>query len=251
MSTRFGQHFLSNSSIAAGIISAAEVSGKDTVLEIGPGKGILTDLIAGRAKKVIAVELDKTLSGSLSERYASKNNVEIVNADYLRFPFPTAGQPLKIIANLPYYIATAIIEKILPHKNWFTAFLMVQKEVGERIASKPDTKAYGAFSIFCQYYASVEIILRLGPGSFLPPPKVESVVLKFTNKMPPDPDKKIFKLANAAFQHRRKVISNALAFGLCIEKEKCLEAVLAAKIDPQKRPENLTFYDYKNLTSFL
>ncbi|MFH1368989.1 MAG: 16S rRNA (adenine(1518)-N(6)/adenine(1519)-N(6))-dimethyltransferase RsmA [Elusimicrobiota bacterium] len=247
----FGQNFLIDKNIARGIVDSAELSSSDTALEIGPGKGILTELIAALAAKVIAVELDRNLAAALQKKFASRGNVEIINQDFLSLSLTPYPLPLTIISNLPYNAATPIIEMFLPHKNWRTAIVMVQKEVGERITAAPGNRDYGVLSIICQYYAVAEFLFTVGPKAFKPSPRVDSAVLRFTNKLPEIPPEGFLKLIKAAFQQRRKTILNSLSAVLKIEKSALAGILNSCRIDPSLRPERLTQKDYLCLTNLL
>jgi 16S rRNA (adenine1518-N6/adenine1519-N6)-dimethyltransferase len=244
MSTRWGQNFLIDSAIAVRIVEAAAITSEDTVIEIGPGKGALTSLILPHVKKLIAVEIDPVLARKLQERFANQNNLEVANQDVMEYALPATAGDVKIIANLPYYISTAIIEKICLSDHWSTAVLMVQKEVGDRIAAYRNTGDYGYFSLLCQYYAETQSVLTVKPQSFLPPPKVDSVVVKLTNKHLPPPDPFIFTVIKAAFSQRRKTILNALSNVLDLPKGIVIAALTSAGISPTLRAENLTFADF-------
>ena len=250
MRQKFGQNFLYDKNIARKIVAAADLNPSDSVLEIGPGKGVLTELISEKAKELIAVELDGALAGKLKERFASVPNIKIENQDFMDFSFPEKKH-FKIIANLPYYIATAIIQKFLPARGWERAVVMVQKEVGQRITAKPRSKIYGALSLFCQYFAEAEVLFTVPPSCFSPAPKVDSVVISLTNLFRPKPDKLLFSVISLAFQQRRKIILNSLSHGLDVSKSRLTEAFERAGIDSSLRPEYLSLDDFKGLTSAL
>jgi 16S rRNA (adenine1518-N6/adenine1519-N6)-dimethyltransferase len=165
---------------------------------------VLTSLIAPQVTELIAVEIDRELASKLAGQFKDMPNVRIVNEDILQFPFENLTGPLKILGNLPYNVSTAIIEKFLSDSFWTTAVIMVQKEVGNRIAAARDTKDYGAFSLLCQYYASIELITHVPPGAFFPRPQVDSVVLRLTNRHLPAADPLFFPFVRYAFSHRRK-----------------------------------------------
>jgi 16S rRNA (adenine1518-N6/adenine1519-N6)-dimethyltransferase len=249
MRQQFGQNFLTNKNIARDIVMAAEPGPDDTVIEIGPGKGVLTEIIAPLVKELIAVELDRDLAGRLTQHFSGTPHVHIVSQDFLQYPLPAV--PAKFIANLPYYLGTAIIEKILLWPQWRTAVLMVQKEVAERIAAPVHTPSYGYFSLFSQYYAETRIIMNVDPGAFSPRPKVDSAVIELKNKMPPAPDPHLWWLIKLAFQQRRKTILNSIARALELPKETVAKMLEMAKIDPLARPETLTITQYQSLTSLV
>jgi len=244
----FGQNFLVDKNVACKIVDSADIRPGETVIEIGPGKGVLTELIAQKADKVIAVELDRNLAASLRGKFAALKNVEVVNADFLGYTPPPGGLMLKIISNLPYNAATPMIEHFLSWLNWTEAVVMVQKEVGERIAALPGGRDYGVLSILCRYYAEPDALFQVGPGCFSPAPKVDSIVLRLRNLHSETPPEGLFKLVKAAFQQRRKTILNSLSSGLNMPKD-ALETILTnLGIDPKARPEKLSLKDYLDLT---
>jgi 16S rRNA (adenine1518-N6/adenine1519-N6)-dimethyltransferase len=247
MRQRLGQNFLVDQNMARTIVEAAELAPQDTVVEIGPGKGILTRLIAPQVARLIAVELDPVLAARLRDSFAGSATVSIVQNDFLRFDLAAAAERLKIIANLPYYVSTAIIDHFLPQKNWTRAVVMVQKEVAERIAAQAGTSDYGSFSVICNYYAQIQTVLRVGPGCFSPPPKVESAVLELTNKFQPPLDPGFVRLVRFAFQHRRKTVLNSLSYSFDRPKQNLEHILRSMGIDPMLRPEKLSFDDYDRL----
>lgn len=248
MRAKLGQNFLVDTNIAEIIVDAAAITKDDTVIEVGPGRGILTRLIAPLAKELIAVELDPKLASELQKAFSSKSNVKIINENFLDYPLSPIPYTLKIIANLPYYIATAILQKILPDKNWHNAVVMIQKEAADRILASPGTKQFGYISLFCQYYAEPEEIIKVGPGSFNPPPEVDSTVLRLTNKRPKQPGEMLFSVIKLAFRHRRKTILNSLAHSLEVPKNDILQALNDAKILSTLRPERISMAEYEILT---
>jgi len=243
-----GQNFLVEKSIARRIVDAAEITNEDKVIEIGPGKGILTGLIAPVAKEFKAVEVDKELwYGLSSSRLAELKNTSIIHQDFLNYPFSSETGPLKIVSNLPYNVSTAILEKILPEKCWTTAVVMVQKEVGDRLTAIPSTKQYGSFTIICGYHARFEKLFSVGPGCFFPKPKVDSVVIKAVNLFSEPLDLKLLHFIRMAFSQRRKTAVNSLSASLGLPKENVIEAFNRACVGPMLRPENLDFEQYKSL----
>lgn len=257
----FGQNFLVDESVAREIVASAALSADDTVLEIGPGKGVLSVLIAAQAGRLIAVELDRNLIPTLERKLSAFKNVELVNADFLSFRLPSnvsppkAGQPgagrFTVISNLPYNAATPIIERFLPLAVWKTAVVMVQKEVADRITAGPGGRDYGVLSIMCQYFCSPERLFDVAPSSFKPAPKVTSTVLRLENKLPPPPPNGFFKLVKAAFQQRRKTVLNSLSAATGIPKDTLSGQLTSCSIDPSLRPEKLTEKDYLCLTKML
>jgi 16S rRNA (adenine1518-N6/adenine1519-N6)-dimethyltransferase len=251
MRQKFGQNFLINKEIAKTIVMAARPAPDDTVIEIGPGKGILTEILAPLVKELTCVELDPALAAKLTARFAGRANVHIVQQDFLHFPLESVPGPLKFISNLPYNMATPIIAKILPEPRWQLAVFMVQQEVAERIAAPCDTNDYSYFSLFCQYYAEISRVLKVGPGAFFPRPRVDSGVLLLKNRLPPPPDPDIFKLIKGVFQHRRKTILNGLSLAYQRPKEAFLPVLAQAQIDPMTRPQRLGFEQFQLLTSIV
>ena len=255
-----GQNFLLNPPMQQKIINACELKPTDVVLEIGPGKGALTKLIAPRVAKVIAIEKDRDLAQTLKTEFEN-SNVTIIEDDILhflqRYQVPIQHKvpgTLKIIGNLPYNIATAIIEKAILHRRHFELFFMtVQLEHGKRMAAQPHTKDYGSFSCFVQLYTETKILFRVPPAAFYPMPKVQSCFLKMNFLDHPSQEVKnedlLFKIIREAFGQRRKTIENSLA--KLIGKEKLREYLAKLSIDSKSRAENLSLADYAKLTNFL
>ncbi|MCB4792236.1 MAG: 16S rRNA (adenine(1518)-N(6)/adenine(1519)-N(6))-dimethyltransferase RsmA [Elusimicrobia bacterium] len=246
-----GQNFLIDKDTAIKIVNAASLGPDDNVIEIGPGKGILTGFVAPKVNSLISIEIDKKLSIRLKDKFKNINNVTIINEDFLDYKIPDRPGNIKLVANLPYYIATAILQKLLPQKTWTTAIFMVQKEVGERIVSGKDNSAYGFLSIFCQYYAECRILFKCSPDLFFPKPLVDSVVLQITNKFPLEPDIDLFKVVKLSFSQKRKTILNSLSNALACEKPAISAVLKQADIDPTLRPENLSIDAFKDLTFLL
>lgn len=241
-----GQNFLVEKNIARKIVAAADISPADKILEIGPGKGVLTALIAPLAGEFRAVEVDRQLFESLntSGRFP---NTKFVLADFLEYPFASDLGPLKIVANLPYNVSTAIIEKFLPENNWTIAVVMVQKEVGERLTASPGTKEYGSLTIFCRHYAGIVKLFSVGPGCFFPKPKVDSVVLKLVNHFSPRLSQEFTRFVRAAFSQRRKTALNAISSSLDIPKSAASRAFEQCGICPNLRPENMNIDQFFRL----
>ena len=263
---RFGQNFLIDEDILDAIVDAAELTERDTVLEIGPGTGALTHRLAARAGRLVAVEIDKGLSGFLAEQFADNPRVEILNADILKTDLSSlfaeelsAGRgAVKVVANLPYYITTPILLSLLPKDDLFSRFVvMMQREVADRMQADPGSKDYGALSLAVQYYALPEIVTLVPPGAFYPPPEVTSAVLRLDrHNVPPvsvkDPDR-MFALISAAFGKRRKTLSNAIAGApqLQISAEQVRSALDKMNLDPNTRGETLSLSDYAALSDLL
>ena len=246
-----GQNFLYDSSILNRIIQAAELSAEDTIVEIGPGPGRLTKMLAEKAKRLIAIELDPELYERLKGDFIAYRNVEIIHEDALKFPFETIGS-FKVVANIPYYITTPIIFRLLEARGYLRSMtLTTQKEVAERIAAEPGGKYYGVLTIMIQYFAQPELKFIIPKEAFRPIPKVDSAVvhmkiLERPRVMVRD-EKMFFKLVRTAFSQRRKTLSNSLK-GL---GEDIREVMISAGIDPQRRPETLSLEEFAKLSDAL
>ena len=218
---KFGQNFLIDTRVLEKIVAAAGVTKDDCVLEIGPGIGTLTQYLAEAAGHVIAVEIDRNLIPILEETLAEHENVTVVNQDILKTDIKGladayhGGRPLKVVANLPYYITTPIVMSLLEGEDLVDSItVMVQKEVAERMMEGPGSKEYGALSLAVQYYARPEIVANVPPNCFIPRPNVGSAVIRLTkHETPPvqvkDP-KKMFQLIRASFNQRRKTLPNGI-----------------------------------------
>jgi len=246
-----GQNFLFDPSILGRIIDAAGLSEEDTVVEIGPGPGSLTRLLAEKVKRLIAIELDAELYERLRGDFIAYSNVEIIHGDALRFPFETFGE-FRVVANIPYYITTPIIFRLLDAKEFLKSMtLTIQKEVAERIVARPGGKDYGVLSIMIQYYASPELRFIIPKEAFRPVPKVDSAVVHMKILEHPSvtvkDEKMLFRVVKTAFSQRRKTLSNSLkSFGADIK-----EVMLFAGIDPQRRPETLSIEEFARLSDAL
>ena len=248
-----GQNFLVDARVQQKIVDKCLLKADDTVLEIGPGKGAITARILPLVKKLIVVEKDRQLVALLKENLAEPQ-LEIVEGDFLKIDFDSLAKDLIVIGNIPYYISTPIIEKILENKNKIQrAFLTVQLEFGERLAAVPGNKDYGSLSCFVQYHADVKVLFKISPGSFHPQPKVRSCFVSLTMKptptLPAKDEAKLFALIQKAFMQRRKTIANALK-GVG-EQEKLLKEFERLKINPQSRPEELSLLNYIEIANNL
>lgn len=262
---KFGQNFLIDANILENIISAAEVNENDCVLEIGPGIGTMTQYLCENAKEVVAVEIDKKLIPILKEdTLSSYNNITIINEDILKVDInaivqeKNAGKPIKVVANLPYYITTPIIMGLFEsHVPLESITIMVQKEVAERMQVGPGTKDYGALSLAVQYYAKPEVKMIVPAGCFMPRPNVDSAVIKLTrHEQPPvqvKDERLMFDMIRAAFNQRRKTLVNGLnnAAGLNVNKEKVLAALEAMKLPATIRGEALTLAQFAELADLM
>ncbi|AND83353.1 16S rRNA (adenine(1518)-N(6)/adenine(1519)-N(6))-dimethyltransferase RsmA [Clostridium tyrobutyricum] len=254
-SKNLGQNFLIDDSVLEDIICAADISNGDLVIEIGPGVGTLTRELLNRANKVCAIELDSGLIPILQEELKDFPNFELIHGDALKTDFNKLigdYSEVKFVANLPYYVTTPIISKILTEDYKFKSLtIMIQKEVGERIAAKPDCKQYGALSILVQYYCDVSVIRKVTPDAFIPSPKVDSIVIKLDRLSEPKivlKDKKLFfKIVRLAFNMRRKTLWNALK-PLKISKVDMELAFERSSIDPRRRGETLSIKEFGKLS---
>ena len=261
---KFGQNFLIDTHVLDKIIRAADIGKEDMVLEIGPGIGTMTQYLAEAAGKVIAVEIDKNLIPILSDTLSGYENVQIINEDVLKLDIQrlveeeNAGRPIKVVANLPYYITTPIIMGLFEsHVPLHSVTVMVQKEVADRMQTGPGNKDYGALSLAVQYYAEPYIVANVPPNCFMPRPKVGSAVIRLTrHEKPPvqvkDP-KLMFKLIRASFNQRRKTLANGLnnSDRLDIPKEAITEAIQQLGKGPSVRGETLTLEEFAKLSNSL
>lgn len=261
---KYGQNFLIDPSILERIIRAAEIGAEDCVLEIGPGIGTMTQYLAENARKVIAVEIDKALIPILEETLAPYENVTVLQGDILKTDIGelaeryNGGKPLKVVANLPYYITTPIImglfEKNVPLES---ITVMVQKEVAGRMQAKPGGGDYGALSLAVQYYAEPEIVANVPPNCFMPRPTVGSAVVRLKRFVKPpvevEDEKFMFSLIRAAFNQRRKMLVNALAGagGFLFTKEQTEAALENMGISAQIRGEKLSLAEFAELANIL
>ncbi len=261
---KFGQNFLIDTHVLEKIISAAGITKNDCVLEIGPGIGTMTQYLAENAGHVVAVEIDRNLIPILKETLADYDNVTVINEDILRVDIKAlaeeynGGKPIKVVANLPYYITTPIImglfESGVPIDN---ITVMVQKEVADRMKEGPGSKDYGALSLAVQYYAEPEIVANVPPNCFIPRPNVGSAVIRLTRhkEMPvevKDPAL-MFKIIRASFNQRRKTLQNGLgnAPELPYTKEQIAAAIAEMGLTPTIRGETLSLAQFAQLSDIL
>jgi len=256
-----GQNFLNDNNVISNIVDTAEITKDDLVMEIGPGIGSMTEELASRAGRVIAVEIDKHLIPALKDNLKDFSNIEIINEDIMKVNAKEImsneqSMSLKVVANLPYYITTPIIMKLLESENDIELMVfMVQKEVAQRMVARPGGKDYGALSVAVQYYAQPEKAFDVSPHCFIPQPDVESTIVKLKkNKKPPVDlkDKDIFfKVVKASFGQRRKTLLNALTnFGAFNKtKEEIREILNALNIDENARGETLSIEQFASLSN--
>lgn len=261
---RFGQNFLIDTHVLEKIISASGVTKNDFVLEIGPGIGTMTQYLCENARKVLAVEIDSSLMPVLSDTLSAYDNVTIVNEDILKLDINrivkehNGSIPIKVVANLPYYITTPIIMGLFEsHVPLESVTVMVQKEVAQRMQAVPGTKDYGALSLAVQYYAAAEIAANVPANCFIPRPNVGSAVIKLTcHNTPPvkaDDEKFMFSVIHASFNQRRKTLQNGLSndAGLGISKKEAADAIKQMGLEENIRGEVLGLKDFAELSNIL
>ncbi|MBR0038391.1 MAG: ribosomal RNA small subunit methyltransferase A [Lachnospiraceae bacterium] len=261
-----GQNFIVDEFLLEDIADESGITKDDFVLEIGPGNGALTRCLCDRAKKVVAIEIDKSLIPLLKSNLKDYENVSIINADFMELDFniilnefPAPRAHIKVVANLPYYITSPIINILLQNPYVSEMTLMVQKEVAERIVATPGGKDYGILTLACNYFADTEMIMVVSKDCFFPKPKVDSAVVHF-KKHPvgadlrrgefhePDYDQ-LFKLIKASFAQRRKKLLNSLT-NAGYDKDTVAHALSELGFDENVRAENLSLDDYKHLLTF-
>ena len=261
---KYGQNFLIDMNILEGIVENANITKDDCVLEIGPGIGSMTQVLADSAKKVIAVEIDKVLIPILEETMADYKNVKIINEDILKLDIKkiveeeNEGKPIKVVANLPYYITTPIIMGLFEKDVLLDSItVMVQKEVAQRMQVGPGTKDYGALSLAVQFYAKPEIVMEVPASCFVPKPNVGSAVIRlerYQNKGVSVKDEKyMFAIIRASFNQRRKTLVNGLtnAGNLGINKEDVYEVLESMSISPTVRGETFTLETFAKFSDLL
>ena len=246
-----GQNFLYDPSILRRILDAAELKSEDTVVEIGPGPGRMTAMLADRVKKVIAIELDKTLYGRLTQELSAHENIELVHGDALEYRYD-ALEEFRVVANIPYYITTPILFTLLEHRSRLRSItITLQKEVAYRIVAGPGGKEYGVLSLMVQYYGKPELKFIVPKGAFRPVPKVDSALVHIGILGEPavsvKDEKFFFRVIKTAFSQRRKMLANSLK----PVAEDIKERLLAAGIEPTRRPETLSMEEFARLADIL
>jgi len=248
---RFGQNFLVDEDLPQKIVAIAEIDAEDTVLEIGPGIGAITRALAPKAKWVIAIEKDREMVNILQDTLEGLKNVKVIQGDVLRIPFPELQLPAfyRVIGNLPFYLTAPVIRMFLESKEVkpLSMTLVVQKEVAQRICSKPPRMSILANAV--QFYADPELISVISKKSFFPQPKVDAALIKITPKSLPTGDSKMFfKIMKAGFSHPRKQLANNISKDLKIDRKKVEEWLSKNDIGPTQRAETLKVDDWLNLT---
>lgn len=259
---KFGQNFLIDSRVLDKIIQAADITPEDFVLEIGPGIGTMTQYLCEHARAVTAVEIDRNLIPILEETLGGYHNAEIICQDILKMDLArlaeekNSGSPIKVVANLPYYITTPIIMGLFEsHMPVESVTVMVQKEVAERMQAAPGSKDYGALSLAVQYYSLPEIVANVPPHSFIPRPKVGSCVIRLAKRptlpLPVEDEKLLFSMIRASFQQRRKTLANGLqnAPDLSISKELAIRTLESLGLNPNIRGEALSLEQFITLSN--
>lgn len=262
----FGQNFLTDTNILQKIVDTAEIDKNVNVIEIGPGIGALTEFLAENAAEVMAFEIDERLVPILEDTLRDHDNIKVINEDVLKADlqirvkeFKNPNLPIKVVANLPYYITTPILMHLIESKIPFAEFVvMMQKEVADRISAEPDTKAYGSLSIAVQYYMTAKVAFVVPRTVFVPAPNVDSAILKMTRREQPLVEVKdedfFFRVSKISFVHRRKTLWNNLTshFGKSEEvKTKLEQALENANIKPSIRGEALSIPDFARLSDAL
>ena len=259
---KFGQNFLIDSNVLESIIRGAEITKDDFVLEIGPGIGTMTQYLCEAARQVVAVEIDKMLIPILEDTLSEYDNVEVINQDVLKVDIKSLadeknnGKPIKVVANLPYYITTPIIMGLFESGVTIDSItIMVQKEVADRMQTGPGSKDYGALSLAVQYYATAKVILNVSATCFMPRPNVDSAVIKLTRHKEPTvnvaDEKLMFKIIRASFNQRRKTLVNGLKNSpeLSFSKEQIVKAIEKIGKPETIRGEALTLEEFAELAN--
>lgn len=259
---KLGQVFLQDSSIVAEIVNSLDIHQRDTIIEIGPGKGVLTGIMAKSNCKLIAIELDNILHKRLIKKFENNSNVTIIHADILKTSLAdilghTPHDKVKIVGNIPYYITSPILNYLVLNKIFFkTSIIMMQQEVGERILASPHSRTYGALTLFIQYHMLAEKIIKVPKECFSPQPEVNSIVLRLSPRTKPivkvDDEELFSRIIQISFQKRRKMLHNSLSilksWGKDIDINKLLNS---ADIKSSVRAEDLSIYDYARLCAVI
>lgn len=242
----FGQNFLVEPGVLRSVVDAASIQPHHTVLEVGPGLGTLTRELAARARRVVALELDRRLIPVLEETLAGLRNVEVINVDAMRYDLGVLPAGSVMAANLPYNVATAVIARALESGRFERLAGLVQLEVGERLVARPGEGAFGSLSLLVAHYADTRLVKTVPPGAFFPPPKVRSAVVSLEVRGDAEPRPDLFTLISAAFAHRRKTLKrNLLMAGY--EAEGVDTALADAGLEPKVRAEQLGLPEFDAL----
>lgn len=259
---KFGQNFLIDPHVLEKIVDAARITEEDCVLEIGPGIGTMTQHLAENAREVVAVEIDRALIPILQDTLSAYDNVTVINQDIMKVDIEqlvrerNQDRPIKVVANLPYYITTPIIMSLLEkHVPLQSITVMVQREVADRMQVGPGTKDYGALSLAVQYYARPEVVANVPANCFMPRPNVDSAVVRLTRYLQPPvevrDERHMFAVIRASFNQRRKTLANGLANGMGIPREQVAEALERMGLPTAIRGEALTLEQFALLSNLL
>ncbi|MBI4385201.1 MAG: ribosomal RNA small subunit methyltransferase A [Nitrospinae bacterium] len=250
-----GQNFLVDLNAARRILELAGISPGEPVLEIGPGKGVLTGGLIERSGALTAIEIDPRLCAELTKRFGSNPGFRLLQADALKFDYSSLGPRFKVVSNLPYYAAVPILKRLVHYGARISDMtLMLQKEVADRLVAEPGSKAYGSLSVFVQYHCQVERLMEVGKNAFSPPPKVNSTVIRATPRVRPkvevNDEKTFFSIVHAAFFHKRKMLKNNLK---AWEKQFDLDRnkIHLAGIDLARRGETLSLEDFAAISNVI
>lgn len=252
---KWGQNFLIDESLSAEIVDSAEIGEDDLVLEIGPGAGILTQLLLERAGKVVALEIDPDLCEPLQKKFGEFSNFQLIQGDALKFDFGKIGSRFKTVSNLPYYAATHILKRLIRYGSRIESMtVMLQKEVVDRLVAEPGRKEYSSLSVFVQYHCDIERILEVPKTSFSPIPKIDSSVICLkplaTPKVQVSDEKTFFKVVHAAFLHKRKMLKNNLKEWERFYKSQN-EVIHVEGIDLNRRGETLSLSDFATISNYI
>ena len=254
-SKSLGQNFLIDDSVLNDIVNGADVNGEDFIIEIGPGVGTLTAQLLNKAKKVTSIELDNDLIPILQQELGDHPNFSLIHKDALKVDFNEVigdEKSVKLVANLPYYVTTPIIVNLLKNKyNFKSLTIMIQKEVAERMDAEPNCKEYGSLSLLVQYYCDTKIIRKVAPSSFMPRPKVESIVIRLDRLEEPRVKVKdeslMFEIIRSSFNMRRKTLWNGVK-NIGVDKDNLMKAFEEAGVDPKRRGETLSLEEFARLS---
>ena len=256
MGARLDQHFLINQEVVDTIIAAARINPSDRIVEIGPGRGVLTQKLISRAAQVVAVEMDDGLAPQLAEQFSGDPRLRVIHSDFLKLDLSLLGQdPVKLIANLPYSVATPILQRLLLWPFWTDAVLMFQKEVAERITAGPGSGDYGLLTLSVLLHARAEMVVEVPRQCFSPRPKVDSAVVRLIRREKPlllgKSQENFFRIAKAAFGQRRKMASGPIAHALCLPRQKVAEALSRCGVSPACRAQEISLEVYLRLPAEL
>ena len=252
---RLGQNHLIDEDIAREIIHHADISNDQYVLEIGPGKGILTNLLLEKAKSLTAIEIDSRLCSTLTDRFKAYENFKLIQTDALKYNYSGLRNQCQVVSNLPYYAATHILKRLIHYREYFTQItVMLQKEVVDRLVAIPGTRDYGSLSVFVQFYCEVERLIEVSKEAFSPRPKIDSSVIKLTPLTTPrvqvDNLKTFFSVVNASFLHKRKMLKNNLTGWESLFKNKNGKTELGG-INLSRRGETLSIQDFAIISNHI